>query len=190
MLPISRAEGLLVVDVQPAYASAIPRPLLARLLDRIRRYAAAAAPVTLFYNGPDVGGDELMDVHYFWLDAGMNDELLERVRWVEKDYGFFRGWMDAGIDDDEIVEALRLMQLRRAASSDAVDMRELEQVAPHGVRLVDSLHWPWHLERAIQPLAAWATCGGGADECLREVELFLQAKGLRFRRQDDCTYPC
>lgn len=188
MTSASHTAGLLVVDVQPAYAKAMSRHLLPRLLARIEQHVRAGAPVTMLYSGPDVGADELMDVHYFWFDAGMDETLAARLRWVEKDYGFFRGWMDAGVNDEEIVAALRVMESRRVADSRDVDARKLRQVAPHGARIADPLIWPYHLDRAVAPGLAWATCGGGENECLKEVELFLEARGIAFERQPGCTY--
>lgn len=189
-------SGLLVVDLQPAYArpsagSSISSHLMRNTLAHIASLDDET-PVTVLYVCEELSGDTLLDVHEFWREHGADDELIERLNWVEKPFGFLRGWMDNGIDEDDICAVLQ--ELRKRGSWDSRDLPEdtLEKLSSDGFALSS----PLFRDEAVDNLLAnarragghWETCGGGQNECLQEVELVFQSGGVPFERLHHLTY--
>ena len=176
-----------IVDVQPAYqrwCDALLPALIAELSARPEHERFALLWVD------ELTGDTKADVLTYWSEAGASDSLLERMTPVPKSYGFFRQWMDNGIPDEELLTVLR--ELRRAGLSDSRDLcaEWMETHAPCASDLTGPVYLPPELEglRFFEQVPLWHTCGGGRDECLREVELWLASKHVAFRRLDHLTY--
>lgn len=179
---------LMVVDVQPGYASAI-MPWLPGAILKTMRQTEEGTPILVVSVNEELTGDTPASIEMFWRDQGMDDDLFSRVTFLEKDYAFFRGWMDNGVDDDEIVAAVQALRQHRVGDSRRLDSSVLEEIAPHGASLASPLYLPWELEqqRAYrQP--AWRLCGGGRDECLKEIELWLASMRIGFERLDHLVY--
>ena len=189
-------SGLLVVDLQPAYArpsagSTISSHLMRNTLAHISALAEDT-PVTVLYVCEELSGDTLLDVHDFWLEHGADEALLQRLNWVEKPYGFLRGWMDNGIDEDDICAVLQELRKRSCWDSRDLDDDTLERLSPDGFALDSPLFRDDAVDKlladALRTGGAWETCGGGQGECLQEVELVLQSGGVPFERLHHLTY--
>lgn len=191
----SKNPGLLVIDLQPAYARAdqacnhITPWLMSRVIEHIR-LLPADAPVNAMFVNEELSGDTLPDIQAFWLEHGADDALIERMDWSEKSYAFLRGWMDNGIDEDDIAATLREMRRRSVWDSRDFAPEELAHICPSGSELCDPLLRDQDVETLLQRLRGtnWSTCGGGRDECLKEVELVLRSADIRFERLDHLTY--
>jgi hypothetical protein len=68
--------------------------------------------------------DTVDDCRIFWLESGMDEDVLDRVRVLDKGYGHLRGWMANGAADEAIVAVLRAM-----LSSGVHDSRDLGEDA-------------------------------------------------------------
>lgn len=191
----TQTPGLLVIDLQPAYARAdngcnhITPRLMCRVIEHIRSLPPDT-PIHVLFVNEELSADTLPDVQSFWREHGADEALLERLSWHEKPYAFLRGWMDNGIDEDDIVSTLQGM--RRLAAWDSRDLspETLEQLCESGSQLIDPLLRDHDVESLLPALAGrdWTTCGGGRDECLLEVELVLRSADIRFERLDHLTY--
>lgn len=190
----NQTTGLLVVDLQPAYAkssnySSISAGLMQQVLAHIETMPDEA-PVLALHVNEDLSGDTLADVQDFWLERGADDSVIDRIRWSEKSYAFLRGWMDNGIADEDIVATVREMRRQGVWDSRAVCGEELQQLSRRGDQLIDPLFRDEDVERLLTSMRGrhWNTCGGGRDECLLEVELVLRSADLRFERLNHLTY--
>jgi hypothetical protein len=179
---------LLVVDIQPAYAAAFGSRLTDDVLEEMRQ-VPEGQPIVVVSVNEELSGDDADAIREFWFGQGMDEELFERAIFLEKDYAFFRSWMDLGVPEEEIVTVAR--ELRRRGVYDSRELPEdvLSEIAPGGAALCDALFLPYDLESERhyqQP--AWRICGGGRGECLREVELWLDSCSIPYDRLDHLTY--
>lgn len=106
----SKRTNLLVVDVQPSYSGIYDGSENPVFEDIIRFAEERTGRVVAMYNDEEVSGDNLEGVQQYWYDSGASEDLVwEKIEWIEKQYAFFRGWMDTGIDDSIILKTIRAM---------------------------------------------------------------------------------
>jgi hypothetical protein len=183
-------EGLLLVDLQPAYLGRGKSGLMERVFEHIEALPADT-PLMAMYVHEELSNNFLEDVQDFWRDQGASEELIDRIQWVEKDYAFLRGWMDNGVDDETIVSVLQTMQNLRKTDSRDLDESLLEELARRRPRydpLIAS-EYVYEAVRAMRRKASrWFTCGGGLHECLKEVELVLDAQRVNYSQLAHLTY--
>lgn len=187
---MTSTEGLLLVDLQPAYLGRGSCGLMQRVFDHIASLPADT-PLIAMYVHEELSGDFLEDVQDFWRRQGASDELVERIQWVEKDYAFLRGWMDNGVDDETIITVLQKMQCLRKTDSRDLEEPLLEELAPHRPQY-DPLIMSEYVFDAVRDMRGtashWYTCGGGLEACLKEVELVLEAEKLDYSQLSHLTY--
>jgi hypothetical protein len=179
---------LLIIDVQPAYASAFGAGFTKEVLDRMRAVPQDQALIIVSVN-EDLSGDTPETIREFWENAGMDEELFERAIFLEKPYAFFRGWMDNGIHDDDIVAVAK--ELRRLRKYDSRDLGAdaIAELSSAGAELADPLWLPYELEEEPRYRQdVWNICGGGRDECLKEMELWLDSCSIDYTRIEHLTY--
>lgn len=179
---------LLIVDVQPAYQAAFRRDLVQDILEHIRT-VPREVPVVIVSVNEELSGDSSEDILSFWVDSGMEEALFERVTFIEKEYAFFRGWMDNGVPADEIVATgKKMVDLGLYDSRDMAET-DLSECAPSAVDLADCMFMPEALDLGdAYKDAFWHVCGGGTDECLKEVELWMDVVGIDHERIESLTY--
>lgn len=179
---------LLVIDIQPAYSAGFGRRLTEEVLQEMRQ-VPANEPIVVVSVNEELSGDNADAIREFWLEQGMDDELFERAVFLEKDYAFFRSWMDLGVPEEEIIAIAREMRRRKVYDSRDLPEDVLADIAPGGADLCDAIFLPYELEIERQyKLPAWRICGGGRGECLREVELWLDSCSISYNRIDHLTY--
>lgn len=175
-------HALLVVDVQPAYSNWCNTVVK----DVVKRINNTRKPTVIMWVGDGITADAQEDVTAYLQAHGARPGKLEACRFVEKNYGFFRSWMDRGVPHDTIVKVGREMYANNAYSSDEVDMAAIgvdKNDLPGSDIILPS--FDTHL---LHHFDAFDTCGGGADECLAEVELYLQMKNKAYNRLDHIIY--
>lgn len=179
---------LIVVDFQPAYQKAFTPRLVQAVLAEMRS-VPEGEPILVVSVNEELSGDAPWDIRDFWEGHDMEPELFDRITFLEKPYAFFRGWMDNGVSEDEIIEVLKEMRRRGKTDSRNLPGSVIEELSPRGADLADALFLPGELENEPayrQP--TWRICGGGYQECLREVELWLASRGIDFTRLEYLTY--
>ncbi|MEX3983739.1 hypothetical protein AB4Y45_32675 [Paraburkholderia sp. EG287A] len=162
--------SFVVVDVQPAYntwCGSIARNVALRI-NNTRK------PTTIVWVGEDYTGDKEEDVREYLHSMGARPGKLDSCRFIEKTYGFFRGWMDNGVDDSIIVKVGAELMRTNQGSSDMLDLPALlgddeADALPDG----DSIYLPHFDDSSLRGFNAFETCGGGREECLAEFELYL-----------------
>jgi hypothetical protein len=176
---------LLVVDVQPEYhffcqGMALQLPLLLHDALRARRRIVA------LYVGGTQSRDREADVRAYWRECGVTDRCLVRTTFVEKDFGFFRGWIDNDVADDVIVRTAKSLRDRSCWSSSDLSPAEILDLgaADRAEADPDPLLLPYDLDQQAHLFkgAAWTTCGGGIFQCLPETELWLRSHDIAVER--------
>ena len=157
--------------------------------------------------------DKCAEIKEYWEDTIRGDdgqdydsddyvEPESMINWnrftvVDKGYGYLRSWMDSKIDPSIIIRVIRDMYQRRFTDSREYDTPELfkNKVLP---TLVGRSWEDWMWQDGIQ--ISWISIaqlkrfngayivGGGREECLREVELLMNAFNIRYKRIDSLVY--
>lgn len=176
--------------MQPSCASDFSGTyLLKNLVAEIKVRLKAKGQVYLVYIQEDLSGNSLAELHEFWEMHGLSESALNKCQFVEKRYAELRGWMDNGIDEDEIVSTVQELRACKVWDSRNLPDGRLEELSEDGSQLLSPLFLSYELETS--PLAKLATidiCGGGRDFCLREVELWLESRGAQYNRVEHLVY--
>jgi hypothetical protein len=202
------AHPVIVVDVQPEYSGMNDGDESAVFPQIINFVNKQTGPVLMFVNAEDQGlsGDTVAAIQTYWEDTidpdwYDNDPDTNPINWsrfqiVDKGYGYFRGWMDAGIEPSTIIATIRELYQQHKN-----DSREL-QFPPFNKRTTQqSLIQGAMEELNDEPLSVnWTSVaqlkrfngaylvGGARDQCLREVELLMNAFNIKYKRIDSLIY--
>lgn len=155
----------------------------------------------VLYNGHDTLGMINESDYKMWLfDNGVEEEKLDTIIFYDKGYAFFRFCMDSGIDEEDIVALVKFMSKHNITDSrdikesdlwdefikeyDKQELRELLEDAGDCINIPDLMDW---LERNVRG-GNIELIGGGANECLKEVEIALQALGINYTKNSKLIY--
>ncbi len=181
---------LIVVDVQPTYRGNISFDIW-----KFLEYVQSFKQVLYIHNGRDTSNDDRQDVKN-WLieEADYDDDFIDHMDswdWMEKEYGFLRPWMDNGADDDFIVKALRFMEKKRENDSRDIEPEVWAKKFPNDWDDAfedDPLYTPDVDLRLLKKYNNATIIGGGKNECLKEMELYMQAHKIKTKRNNKFTY--
>lgn len=181
----SKTSKIIVVDVQPFSEEHITFNI-----PKFMDYLNNSGKILYFFNGEELQFDKKDGVVVWCLDNGLKEDKLGDVTFSEKSYGYLRGWMDYGIDDEVIVKALKYM-----LKKDIWDSRDIQNEKWQSMFLdIDiPLDDPIYLPRGIdlKKLRAWNNsflCGGGMGECLKEIQLLMEASNIKYRLERRFIY--
>jgi len=129
-------------------------------------------------------------------DTEMN---WSNVTMVDKGYGYFRAWMDSGVPESMIIKVIREMYQQKVTDSrmlfdgeddnDYVDnMNKLMGSDSYENLYDDQLSVEWTSVVQLRRFNGAYIVGGGRDECLREVELLMNAFNIKYKRIDSLVY--
>lgn len=212
------AEGLnhpiICVDVQPEYANYGDN---AQICENIVKWVAErSGPVLMYINGEETGvsGDTKQDVVGYWNsimtpESEYNDEEDDyvdhdspidwnRFKIVDKGFGWLRSWMDNNVPPNVIIKVIREMYQQKVTDSrqlfggdESTDYNEKmdELTGLNGsFDYSDPLHVDWVSIGQLRQFGGAYLVGGGRNECLREVELIMNAFNIRYKRVDQLVY--
>jgi len=195
----SKFRSLIVVDIQPLYEEGIKRSF--DLEDFGDFLSEIKEGVLFFYNGPEtIGSDDSPEVIQQWLmehNPKLEEFDWEQVEWYDKGYSFFRDWTDAGVSNNGMVKALRHMYTNRKYDSREVSVEEWEKVLPQSDfnaikdALEDEGLTIWTPDISISELREWSgslLCGGGMNECLKEIQILMNAFNIKYSLVDKFVY--
>lgn len=180
--PVS-GKHFVVVDVQPEYENGFSY-FLSDLVNFINENYESMHQLTFFFNGEDtLGMINKQEYMYWWIENGLNEEIADSAIFYDKGYAFFRSCMDNDADEEEIVNLVKFMLDNNI--SDSRDITEEfwgEFTKLHGGEHVrelmehtgECLNIP-DLMDELQSYSNVVMCGGGINECLKEVEIAMQA---------------
>ena len=187
-----RKRSVIVVDVQPMYESYIKFSM-----ERFTNFLVRNYDILYFYNGPEtVGVDDKNDIVRFLMESSdYSDDLYyklmsELTKWIDKGYAFFRGWMDQGVDEATLKQAIRIMFQRKIYDSRDIEEDEWIELLPEleGIHFDDMISIP---DIQINELKKWSgsyLVGGGRNECLAEVKILMDAFNIRYQIVNEFIY--
>lgn len=188
------SNGTLVnVDIQPEYKNSIYFNLH-EWSDYLNSFEGQ---IVFLYNGADTLGMISESDYRFWLaELGVDEDVLDRAKFYDKGYAFFRYCIDEGIYEDDIVNLVKMMiEFNVNDSRDldedfwnefierygANDVRDLMEYADDCINIPDLMDFLSNLSNII-------LCGGGENECLKEVEIALQALNKPYKSLEKYIY--
>jgi hypothetical protein len=195
------SEGLnhpcIVVDVQPAYAAYAPK-----ICHNVIQYVnKQTGPVLMFVNAEQDGltDDTIQDIQEWWAEATDYTINWDRFQIVDKGFGHFRAWMDNGVSDALIIKVIRMMYQQRVNSIDDLfggeGSEQYEESMQHlaGDEYEDWMTYElfninWTSVSQLKRFNGAYIMGGGRNECLREVELLMNAFNIKYKRIDSLVY--
>lgn len=199
-------EGLsypiIVVDVQPEYSGMNDGDESPIFLEIINFVNKQIGPVLMYVNAEETGvtADSIEDVMVYWDDTIYPEEInWNRFTIVDKGYGYLRSWMDQGVEPSIIIKVIRELYKNKVNDSRMLFGGEDSDTYLEGMKsLIGNEFEDWML---IEPLITnWVNIsqlkkfngayivGGGRNECLREVELLMNAFNIKYKRIDSLVY--
>ena len=191
----STNTNILVVDVQPAYdaySGAVVEGV-AQMLNQSR------GGIYVLYNAEGQTNDDYISVINYLIDqGGMREEVADRIHYFSKEYGFFRPWMDQGVPDRIIIKTIRAMVQHKINDSRMMDIntvltpqeqQEFQSKFRYSSWEDEGIYMPDFMPISIlKQISPFYMCGGGRNECLREIELLCNAFNIRYKRIDNLIY--
>ena len=198
-----RSYPCIVVDVQPEYCP------MSDVCEKIISFVnKQTGPVLMFVNAEDSGltSDTIDSIKLYWeeivteLSGDYEDESpinWDRFEIVDKGYGYFRSWMDSGIDSRIIIATIRELYSQRKSDSrylvfpdDVKEMTTIQSEIQDAIEEMgdDPLIVNWISVGQLRKFNGAYIMGGGRDECLREVELLINAFNIKYKRIDSLVY--
>jgi len=176
----ARKKNVIIVDIQPQYKGYIHFNMFecAEFLNNQR-------DLLVFYNGPDtVGQDTKIGVLHWWGEWGFDTIKGRSAKWIDKGYGFFRSWMDEGVDEKRIQEVVRYMVMNRIQDSRDIPDEVMEGFILDYFESYFYEHDPIYLPHiSLGMLKKWSgsyLIGGGKSECLKEIKILLDTFNIRY----------
>lgn len=180
-------HGLLVVDVQPAYDNWCMH--IAR--DVAKRINNTRKSTVIMWVGEGLTPDTEEDVRCYLREHGARPGKLSECAFIEKDYGFFRPWMDSSsYSREHIITVGTEMMRQRLTCSEQLDVLSIlgEDCTSDLTLGRDAIHLPSFDTCALHYFDKLDTCGGGLNECLAEIELFLDMRNTPYTQLTHLTY--
>lgn len=179
--PVS-GKNLVVVDIQPEYMGGIN--FLGEFVEFLNDNYDEISSITFLYNGHDtLGMVREDDYKFWWVDYGLDESIVYNSRFYDKGYAFFRYCIDSDIDDEATTNLVRMMiekdindsrQLDEEFWNEFIerygneDVRELLEFADDCINIPDLMEYLSDYNNIV-------LVGGGINECLKEVEIALNA---------------
>ena len=195
------AHPCIVVDVQPEYcgiADGDENPVCVSVIDFINK---RTGPVLMFVNAEkdQQTGDTITDIKRYWEDSGFDPKNWARIELVDKGYGYFRSWMDRGTSDRTIIRVIREMYRQKVDNTLGLYGGELDLDYDENMKkLIGSEFRPYDLDdplyvnlTSVAQLRRYNGAyimGGARYECLREVEILMNAFNIKYKRIDSLVY--
>lgn len=180
---------LVVVDVQPFYHKYC-KHIVKNVVDLINKHKR----VKIFYNGEDLGFESKEEIIEYYLENGLDYEEIFKLNFTEKNYGFFRSWMDNNYPISMIITVIREMVMQREYDSRDLNLKEL--LKDYNLDESDFIFFegdPINIPdiNIAEMKSKFNNCyivGGGRNECLKEVEILFNAFNIHYRIIKELTY--
>lgn len=209
MIVEGKNHKVIVVDVQPAYSSH-SNGVFENCINFVNNQTG---DVLMYVNAEQDGltEDTIDSIKQYWEqvvydshagnDSYSDDdnEYESSINWnrfeiIDKGYGHFRSYMDNNISDSTIIKIIRYMYLNdyndiRDAFEDNYDAlvdligTEWDDWMPH-----ESFFIKWISVAKLKEFSGAYIVGGARNECLREVELLMNAFNIPYKRVDSLIY--
>lgn len=185
------------VDIQPEYEDGFNFNL-SNYLNFLNENVGNFNRLIFLYNGQDTLGMISKSEYINWLyDNGLYEEVIEKINFFDKGYAFFRYCIDSNIDEDEIVDLVKFMQKNDINDSRDInddmwlqfikeypnnkDIKNLMEYADDMINIPELMDF-------LKQFSNIVLCGGGINECLKEVEIALLALNKNYKLNHDFIY--
>lgn len=201
----AKQKTLISVDIQPEYYHKATKyggfsdELLQKFINELNSNNYTQKIV--LYNGYDTLGMINKNDYMYWLiENGLEEDKLDDIQFYDKGYAFFRFCLDSGIDEDDIVLLVKFMKINNINDSREIKESELwnkfiqEYDKPHLRELLEDADDCIHIPDLMDFLKSTINSknitliGGGANECLKEVEIALQALDIAYEKNNVMIY--
>jgi hypothetical protein len=212
------SHPIICVDVQPEYNGydGEANPKFVQIMQFVQKQTGPVL-FFVNAEDQGLSGDTVQSIQHFWDNTlgtpgedyvDDNDEYVYKeaespIDWrrftiIDKGFGYLRAWMDQGVDPRAIIKTIRLMYQEKVSDSRDLfggsDSDEYEEgmkqlLGPdYLIGLGDPLSVGWTSVAQLKRFSGAYLVGGGRDECLREVELLMNAFNIKYRRIDSLVY--
>lgn len=179
-------KPLCVVDVQPGHKDFITF----NIYDFCNFLNKHKGLIIYLFNGPDFGYESNTEIKEWLYEHEIKESVLNKIIFYEKNYGFFRGYLDRFGWDDNLTEVLTYMIQNNINHSDDLDISKLPNLG-NSMKIFlesgDTIYIPDVLD-LLQKYNNFDLCGGGFNECLLEIEILLTVIGKKFNKIDQFIY--
>ena len=213
------AHPIIVVDVQPEYSGMNDGDESSVFPQIINFVNKQTGPVLMFVNAEDQGmsGDTIQDIKQYWDDTicpeeerythdEETDDYIEnpncpKINWqrfaiADKGYGYFRSWMDHGIEPATIIATIRELYQQKKNDSRELQFPAFNRRTPQQSLIMgamqemedDPISVNWTSLAQLKRFNGAYIVGGARDQCLREVELLMNAFNIKYKRIDSLIY--
>ncbi len=191
--------NLISVDIQPEYSDSLGFDLYS-FISFLNQNIDSMNSLTFLYNGAETLGMISEGEYKNWLyENGFDEQNLDVARFYDKGYAFFRYCMDEGADEDEIVNLVKYMVQNNINDSRDIDEEmwrgfmqaygyESSQVRDMLEPAQDAINIPDLMDFLRRYSGKIVICGGGINECFKEVEIALNALGKNYNVLTKFTY--
>lgn len=192
-----QGQTLISVDIQEEYKNyfSFNPTQFGQMINENYKYLNS---LIFLYNGPELGFPDENE-YKFWLMeyCEIDEDVINNATFYDKGYAFFRYCMDNDIEDDELVDFIKFMINNNITDSRDInddtwndfinqyghnDIRELLESAD------DLINIPELMDELKNYNGRLMLCGGGINECLKEVELALMALDKPYNVLTKFTY--
>ena len=188
-------KKVILVDFQPEYESAYDyKNAFHNAINFLNKNKPK--DILIFFNGPELGFDETPEtILMYYIENGLDEEVGQNITFRDKSYGFFRAWMDLGIDDNTIIKIIRYMVMNRIYDSRDIDEETFIEILGENtyneykdIIESDPLIIPDVAINELKRFSCALIGGGGKDECLREIQLLMNAFNIKYKIVRDWLY--
>lgn len=210
ILSEGKNHPIIVVDVQPEYSGIYDgseNPIFEDIINFVNNQTG---PVLMFVNSEKDGytNDTINDIKEYWNDTicpyvydEETDDYVEntdcpKINWnrftiVDKGYGWFRTWMDDGVSENVIIKVIRKLYQMKLH-----DARQLPKEIIRDLTGTEFRNWMfdkpfiiyWTSIAQLKKFNGAYIVGGGRNECLRELELLMNAFNIKYKRIEHLVY--
>ena len=202
----SHGRPVICVDVQPIYADYTPQGYEQKVAKFLAQHRG---PILMYVNADETVTQDNVehDIYPFWdeLFESNGDDFygpngMDKMEWFDKGYGYFRSWMDIGIERKHIIRVIREMYKQKINDSRELfggdENKILNYLHPVATSvntrpdtlLDDPLSVGWV---AVDQLKRYNNCyliGGARKQCLAEVAILMNAFNIKYTLIDSLIY--
>lgn len=181
-------ETLIVVDIQPEYKKYM-KFKLSDFCDHL--IEEDYSKILYLFNGPDLGFGDSDEILKFLYEDGLDYdeekiESLPTIKFFEKGYAFYRDMMDEDYSDSDIIKLIKYMLKHDYNTSEDLSDEEwkeldIEDLAPNRIFIPDVLD-------KLKDCNNIVLCGGGRNECLKEIEICLNVLNKPYKLLNKFIY--
>ncbi len=202
---MSDYDALVVVDVQPFYENGFEH-LTPSYIEKLEN---TNKPIIYFFVGSELSNEGKDDIIIFLLKNGLSEDKCDSIKFVEKDYGFYRSFMDSNVSSNSVMHIVKSMR------EDGInDLRDIENdgyecIADWKPELVsklskndflkaelllqggDTIYLPYFSDKLFKSFnsdSKLELIGGGRWECLEEIAIHLRSLDLNVEVNEQLSF--